>query len=147
MPDVRAGLNVRLLADKSTPRYDQSTGELLPWPLAGLRIEGDLPLVARVPTSWVSRGRSEGWLSVEGERVVHRPGGPAGDPWRPDKVHTFQHLDAIVLHTVDGDVRFLVSHQPDKYAADGDDSTPVTDDVYASGETRVDWFYDIDLED
>jgi len=145
MPEPRVGLTVRLLADKSQPRYDPLTGVREPWPLAGLRIEGELPAVARVPTSWVDRGRIEGWIVVEGERVVHRPGGPVGNPFAV--THTFKHCDVIVIKALDGDVRYTVTHQPDKYAVDGDDSTPVTDEVYAAGGTRVDWFYDIDLED
>ena len=146
MPDVRAGLVVRVLADKTRPQYDPNTGERLPWPVAGLRLETDTPRLARVPTSWVDRGRSEGWISVEGATVAHRPSGPAANPWAGTP-HTFQHYDVIILRTVDGDLRYRVTHQPDKYAEHGDDSTPVTDSMYAAGETRVDWFYDIDLED
>jgi len=142
MPDPRAGLRVRKLADKTTPTYDP-TGEREPWPLAGLAIEGDVLTRVRVPTSFVDLGRNEGWLSVEGETVVHRPGGPPANPFAV--THTFKHLDAIVLHTIDGDVRYRVTHQPDKYADGAPDVEPVTDAVYAAGDTRVDWFYDAEL--
>ena len=74
---------------------------------------------------------------------------------------TFVQAQAIVFHTLDGDVRYRVTHNPDKYADDstvgernmpnddnshGDD-TPVTDEMYASGQTRVDHFYDLVRED
>lgn len=144
MPDVRAGLEVRLLADKSTPRFNPSTGEQEPWPLAGMQVTC-APRLARIPTSWVDRGRNEGWITVEGEVVHHRPGGPPSNLFAV--VHTFKHVDAIVLHSVDGDVRYRVTHQPDKYVEGGSDDEPVTDELYAAGATRVDWFYDAELED
>jgi hypothetical protein len=84
----------------------------------------------------------------------------------------FHHYSALVLHLVDDDgagydLRYRVTHQPDKYAdnstpgeatddrpqadriASGnthDDDTPVTDELYAAGQTRVDHFYDLELE-
>jgi hypothetical protein len=144
MPDVRAGLEVRLLADKTTPSYDPATGYRNSWPLAGLKVTS-APALARIPTSFVDRGRNAGWITVEGEQVYHRPGGPPSNPFAI--THTFKHVDVIVLHDIDGDVRYRVTHQPDKYADNAPDDEPVTDDIYAAGETRVDWFYDATLED
>lgn len=161
-------LRVRKLADTSegerVVRFDQRTGEKIlvnpanvdpdgqiggehhePWPLLGLAIEGDAPRVCRVPTSFVVRGQGEGWLELENARMEFRPGGPPEDPYRV--THAFTHADALVLKCVDGDVRYSITHQPDKYADEGTDKTPVTDLVYAAGDTRVDWFYDLKLED
>ena len=56
--------------------------------------------------------------------------------------HTFRHYEAM---TVCG-TRYKVTHQPDKYADPGDDDTPVTDEVYGSGQTRVDHFYGLKRE-
>jgi len=145
------GLRVRKLADRSGGEKakwgDQPGSPPGTWPLAGVRVEGELPTACRLPTGWVARGIAEGWLTGEGQRTVTRPSGPAGNPWRPDKPpHIFHHFDTLVLHTVDGDVRFRVTHQPDKYAAAGDDTTKVTDKVYAAGRTRVDHFYDVTVE-
>jgi len=164
-----AGLILRKHADKTTSarvvRYDPETGakklvnpdtpgeEHEPWPLAGISIE-NTPDVARLSTTLVEQGKAEGWLSTTGDRVVVRPAGPAGDPLA-DR-HTFVHYDTITFHTLDGDIVFRVTHQPDKYADhsqatypeaveafEGDDETPVTPTVYAAGATRVDWFYDV----
>lgn len=147
------GLRIRKRADKSggTERPMSVTGEILPWPLAGIEIVGDPPDLAMFPTgttlesSFVRRGQAEGWLELEGLKVVYRPAGPPGQPelgGLPDRLpHEFHHADAIVIHTVDGDVRYRVTHQPDKYAEHGDDDTEVSPDMYDSGATRVDWFY------
>jgi hypothetical protein len=144
-------LRVRKLADRSQPRaeFDPVTGERLteiqPWPLLGVSIEGDSPPeVTTAGENWVAVAIREGWAVAEGGQVVHRPGGPADDPWA--KTHTFRQYDAIVFKTVNGDVRYRVTHQPDKYADPGHDDTPVTDTAYAAGETRVDHFYDLTLE-
>lgn len=141
------GLRVRKLADKSVgsrvERFDPVTGEKFlvnpetgldeAWPLAGVAVEGDAPEVCELPTSWVALGVGEGWIVLEGERVQHQPGGPPGNPWKV--THTFVQADVIVLKCRDGDVRYVVSHQPDKY----DDPTE------PSGQ-RVDWFYRVELE-
>jgi hypothetical protein len=108
---------------------------------------GEPPASCRLPTSWVARGIAAGWLTGEGHQVVTRPSGPASDPWRPDKPpHIFHHYTRLVLHTADGDVPYRVVHQPDKYADPGDDTTPVTEQAYADGATRVDWWYGVELE-
>jgi hypothetical protein len=141
------GLRVRKLADKSqgtrVVRYHPETGERHlvnpatnepePWPFAGLAIEGNLPKVTSVSTTFVNRGRAEGWLELVGEKVVHREGGPPEDPWRV--THTFVHASALVLKTVDGAVRYRVVHQPDKH-----------DDADEPSGKRVDWFYGLELE-
>lgn len=169
------GLRITKLADRSSgsreTRYDPTTGQKYlhnpatggaePWPLAGVRIEGEdgPPPLVSLPTSLVDNGRAEGWIDVEGERVVHRPGGPPNDLWRV--THTFRQYDALVFKTVDGDVRYRVIHNPDKYAVTGtetvnedkgfyreviDPDAEVTDEVYAAGKTRVDWVYVVELE-
>lgn len=153
-----AGLRIRKLADTSVGervvRYDPDTGEKYlanpatgqrePWPLKGVQIVGEPGALVVFSTGLVARGRREGWIRLEGEQPAHRPGGPDDDRWRVS--HTFLHADVIVILAVDGEVRYRVVHQPDKYAED-DDATEVTDDVYKSGKTRVDHFYLGELED
>lgn len=173
-------LSIRKLADTSegtrVPRFDPVTGERLlvnpetnavePWPLAGIEIVGDAPSYTHVGTSWVAKGKAEGWITLEGEEIVHRPSGPSDNVWGAP-AHTFVQAEALIIHTVDGDVRYKVVHQPDKYADnavyvnDGkktenglqytansySDETKVTDEHYANGQTRVDWFYGLELED
>lgn len=134
------GLVLRKLADK--------TGERLPggaWPLAGVRLE-EAPDRTTITTQLLDQGISEGWLSVENDRVVVRPGGEPGNEWRTDRVHTFRHADSVTFKTVDGDVTYRVLHQPDKYADPGDDNTKVTPEIYEAGATRVDHFYVIEKE-
>lgn len=144
-------LRVRKLADRSVPvaRFDPTTGEPLadpePYAFAGLKVENDggAPAETTMGFAFIDRGIAEGWLSVEGETVVMRPSGPASNPWSGTP-HVFRQYDRIVLHTVDGDVAYTVKHQADKYAAEGYDQP--TDEQYAAGETRVDWFVTLELE-
>lgn len=122
---------------------DRSGGGEPPYPFAGLKLLTE-PKRCHLPVQWVAQGAAEGWLEIEGERIEHRPGGPLEDRWRV--THTFVHADAIVLKTVDGDVRYRVLNNPDKYVDSDDPSEAVTDEHYAAGNTRVDWFYDCELE-
>jgi hypothetical protein len=123
------------------------------WPSAGMEIVGDPPAKVRIPTSTVSKGLNEGWITGTLDKVVHRPGGPQSDLWAV--THTFKHYSTL---TVCG-TRYRVTYQPDKYADysqatdaeaveafEGDDKTEVTTDIYDAGATRVDWFYDLELE-
>jgi hypothetical protein len=123
------------------------------WPSVGMEIMGDPPAEVRIPTSVVSKGLNEGWITGTLDKVVHRPGGPATNQW--GVTHTFQHYSTL---TICG-TRYKVTHQPDKYADysqvtdaeaveafESDDTTKVTSDIYDAGATRVDWFYDLELE-
>jgi len=149
------GLVLRKLADKSegerVSAYDPATdmkylvnpatGEPEPWPLLGVRVEGDAPKHTKLSTNFVNLGVAEGWIEVENERMVHRPGGPAHDPWRV--THTFRQVDAIILKTLDGSVRYEVfgaRGQPDKYDENGN-PTNRTGDPSA----EVEWFYNLKL--
>lgn len=135
MAESLQGFRVRKLADKSSgeriKRFDPVTGEAYladpekwdlddqsthvatPWPSLGVVIEGDLPQRTALNTGFVSKAVSEGWAELEGRTVVHRPGGPEDDPWRV--THTFVQADAIVFHLVDGDVRYNIVENPDKF--------------------------------
>lgn len=163
---MKAPLTVRKLADRSSGtrevRFDPVTGakklvnpetpgeDHEPWPLLGVRVEGEAPEETQVPTSWVDKGIAEGWIVAVGGRPVVRPAGPTQDVWISSHTgtpHVFMHYDALVIKTVDGDVRYTVTRQPDKYVIDGDEKASVTPDAYAAGETRVDWYYDLKLED
>ena len=135
-----AGLRVRKLADKSEPRekmFDPATGDPIlmtpedaeklreklhtirdlfvetPRPFAGLQIEGKPPRRVKMPTTWVARGISEGWLKGKGKKLVHRSAGPPGNPWASS--HTFVHYETITLRTVDGDVVYKIRQNPDKW--------------------------------
>jgi hypothetical protein len=150
VPNMAEILRIRKVADRSQPRpaFNEVTGEPLtdlePWPLHGVAFEGDPPAVTSAGESWIAEAIREGWATGVGERVVHRPGGPADNVWA--KTHTFRHYAAIEFHTVDGVVEYRVTHQPDKYADPGDDTTPVTTGAYEAGATRVDHFYRLELE-
>lgn len=169
-------LRVRKVADKSvehiavndpqtgrTAYVNTQTGQRVQSkPLLGVQAEGELPDECTVSTSFVQRAIAEGWAQLENARVVYRPSGPANDKWNAAyPPHTFVQGDAVVFHFLDGDVRYTVTHQPDKYVAStieykGEtintypdfslDDTPVTDDHYNAGDTRVDWFYGLKLE-
>jgi hypothetical protein len=153
-----AGLRIRKLADRSEgtriPGFNPITGERVlinpetnlpePWPLLGVEIEGT-PETATIPTRVINRGVAEGWIELENPRPAHRPGGPPEEPWRV--THTFIHADVIIFKTPDGEdnVRYAIVHQPDKYADPGDDETPVTPEIFNAGDTRVDWYYVVEL--
>lgn len=153
-------LQLRKLADKSdgeerVSRFDTNTGHKYlvdpvtgqpkPWPFAGLEFIGDPPELTKVTTKYVTRGQAEGWIEMINPRMVHRPGGPPEEPWRV--THTLMQADEIVFKTVKGDVHYEVTRQPDKYAdaEKADDQTLVTDEVYAAGNTKVDWFFELRL--
>lgn len=113
-----------------------------PWPLLGVELIAP-PHLCSVSTRLVDRAMAEGWIELVGAQAVRRPAGSAAEP--ASTVHSFTHADRLVFHTIDGDFIYDVVHQPDKYAAGGDDDTPVTDEAYAAGATRVDWFYGLQL--
>lgn len=157
------GLRIRKHADTSggerIRRFDPVTGERKlvnpatpgsdhePWPLAGVTIE-HMSDEARLSTTFVADGIREGWITGVNAQPVVRPAGPEQHVWnsgQSGQPHVFMHYDALVFHTLDGDVTFKVTHQPDKYAdtAEADDKTPVTPETYAAGATRVDWFYTV----
>lgn len=107
-PRKKAGvLRVRKLADRTATPTPSGT-----YPFVGLKVVSAPPF-CHIPTSFVTRGRDEGWLEVENPRLVERRGGPADEPWKVR--HVFTHADAIVLTGTDGDVRYTVTRQPDKY--------------------------------
>lgn len=147
-----ATLTVRKLADYSdgerVTRWNPQTGEKYladpsdpdtpkPWPLLGIAIEGKPPTQIELTTSWVGRGAAEGWIELEGAEVVHRAGGPPENPW--GVTHSFVHASAIVLKTVEGDVRYEVVDNPDKWPLRKNDR-----DEGFGGEVR--WFYKVRLD-
>lgn len=130
-------------------------------PLLGVRPEGEVPDTCAVGVGFVLRALSEGWAELANSRTVARPSGPADRKWDAEYTpHVFVHADEICFHFLDGDVYYKVVHQPDKYVAGTTsykgqvihtypdftlDDLPVTDEVYAAGNTRVDWFYGLEL--
>jgi hypothetical protein len=146
------------LADPETwRRDDHTTWQEKPWPFLGIKVDNK-PKNTRVGVSWVVKGISQGWLTLDGIQLVHRPGGPADNQWQ--STHTFTHAKTLTLHAIDGDIVYNIVHQPDKYAvvdrrtineAKGffeeviDPERKVTPEIYAAGDTRVDHFYDLEL--
>jgi hypothetical protein len=126
------------LVNPDTPGVDHE-----PWPSAGVKLVS-APDECEIPTTTVDRGVQQGWIEMVDERLVRRPAGPADNPTR--SWHYFNQCNALIFKTVDGDVTYKVVHQPDKYADFGEDSEPVTDEVYSYGNTRVDWFYGVRKE-
>jgi hypothetical protein len=151
---------LRKLADKTDQSryvmFDEQTGEKKlvnpdtpgtvhePWPLLGVQIEGDAPKLTTVSQRFAVQGQSEGWLQFENYRLVTRPGGPPDTKFDPTRVHNFVHADAIIFKCVDGDVKYLVTRQPDKYATKSD-TQEVTDAIYAAGDTEVSWWFGLEL--
>jgi hypothetical protein len=158
-------LTLRKVADKSEPRtklFDPVTGDAFllkpekaeelvkelapifenvqpqPRPFLGIKIEGKPPKKATLSMSLVRVGIREGWIAVQGERRVHRSGGPEHDPWQ--KTHTFMHCDSITIETLDGPVVYKVANQPDKWPETKNDE----DDSGHGGEVK--WFYELRLE-
>lgn len=148
-------LTIRKVADRTAGdrirRFDPETGEPFlvnpttgaaePWPLAGVQIEneGGAPMETTVSPQFIRRGVAEGWIEVAGDQVVFRPGGTEDDPWKT--THTFIHYDAIVLKTLEGDVRYRVTENPDKWH-----SGPEGTDVVGDPDAEVRHFYTLALE-
>lgn len=158
-------MSVRILADRSEgnriPGFDPLTGAktllnpehggVEPWPIAGVQFvsadggaSSDPPKKTVVPMSWVQRGLSEGWIALEGQRTAHKPGGPEIDPWRV--THTFLQADAVIIKAVDGDVRYTVTRNPDKYDGGPETGTGKPTDVHADPETSVEWAFTLELD-
>jgi hypothetical protein len=143
------------------PGFDYAKMQHDPWPPLGeIEFLKDPPRYTRISTRLVSRGVSEGWASLVDEEVVHRPGGPPGDLWAV--THTFRQASEVVLHAHDSDVRYRVIHNPDKYAVVDreqvsdekglavpiiDPKKKVTEEIYAAGDTDINWYYDLELVD
>lgn len=150
---MAATFDIRIRADKSGPAPE--AGE--PWPVAGVEILGDLPDEVSLPTSFVQRHLSAGWLEVVGAGWVERPsragavegeGGSAAiapDHRNPNGgpiPHAFMHVERLIFDTLNhGRVEYVVTHQPDKYVDSDDPTEQVTLDHYDAGNTRVDHFY------
>lgn len=86
-----------------------------PRPFLGIQIEGKAPPKrTRLSTSFVANAKAEGWIEVEDEDLVVRSSGPPEDPFGP-RPHAFLHYSAITIKTVDGDLRYKVVENPDKW--------------------------------
>jgi hypothetical protein len=118
----------KILVNPATPGLDHE-----PWPFAGISInDGDPPKRCSLSTAKVAEGREEGWIEVEGEELVHRPGGPAANPWA--STHTFVQFETLIFKTLHGDVRYRVVRNADKEGEAGDP------------EAEVRWYYELELE-
>lgn len=149
LSDPPVGMTFRKLADQSkgdrVPRWNPETGEKFlwnpateraePWPTLGVMIEGTIPQSVIMPMSTVMAaiGDKPPWMVLEKMRPVYKHGGPAANPLAV--THTFIHGDFLTIKTMEGDVKYRIVHNPDKYA---DETQP--------GMARLDWFYLLELE-
>lgn len=85
-----------------------------PRPFLGLRIEGDPPKRTSVSTNLVEQGIAEGWIEGEDEDLIVRSSGPRSRPFGP-RPHAFLHFSALTFKTMDGEVRYKVVDNPDKW--------------------------------
>lgn len=150
-------LRIRKLADQSVPRearynprtgqkylIDPATGEASPRPLLGIKFEGKPPKKTCVSQNFVRKGKKEGWIEVEGQRIVQRSSGPPEEPVSPENPpHTFIQADAIVFDTVDGPVRYKVTRNPDKWPKKKEKSELLEDHGFGG---EVHWTYELSLE-
>ena len=126
---IYRGIVMRKLADRDSNNVKSFNGQI--------RFETDYHdhKYLNVPTSTVTRGIEEGWITPEdGWNAVHRPGGPASDKWRV--THTFIHYPSLTFHTVDGNFKYKVEQQPDKYHRG-----PFNTDSAGDPDASVLWFY------
>lgn len=137
------------LVNPDTPGTDHE-----PWPMVGVEILGDEPPArAKISQRMAQAASGEGWLTLVNSRPVVRPAGPNQGTFESSvngTPHVFYHADEIHIETANhGLVKYRVVRQPDKYAAtEGADlETPVTPEMYAAGQTSVDWTYGLELMD
>jgi hypothetical protein len=169
-PEKFVGLSVRRLADKTNDDgsritvkgkdgkmrvVDKGTGKPKPWPSRGWIIQNyiwdesnqkrvpHIPPRVGIPMKSLNKWREMGFATVEGERPVHSPGGNKENPWKI--THTFIHVDVIVLHTLEGDVRYKVVRQPGKYNLDTNEPTHV-EALKDGAKSVVYWDYKCELE-
>lgn len=100
----------RILFNPETPDLEHEG-----WPLAGVEFAGDIPVRTSTSQNYLKQAEAEGWVTLYGKKVVHRPGGPQHDPW--STTHTFVQCERVVFHTVDGDITYRVVENPDKWPA------------------------------
>lgn len=157
MPAKIQPLRIRKLADRTAPRevrfnsqtgqkflVDPATGKASPRPFLGLEFVGKVPKRTRVSQTFVARGRSEGWIEVEDENIVQRSSGPPEDPVSNlNPPHIFTHLGAVVFKTVDGDVRYKVKRNPDKWPDRKEKSEVLADHGFGG---KVDHTYELVLD-
>jgi hypothetical protein len=154
---AESGLEIQKLADKTgeqrIPMFDPLTGEKKlvnpatpgedhePWPFAGIRIKNEdgPPQYAAMSTSYVAQAISEGWIEATGEKRVFKPAGSKENPW--SSTHTFIQYKTITIKTVDGDVTYNVTRNPDKYDKHGEPTEEAGDP-----EAEVVWKYDLELK-
>lgn len=147
-------LEIRKLADKSVRRdvrFDPETGERIlvdpatgnpsSRPFLGVAIENDggPPKYARISQRYALNAKIEGWIEIEGEKVVTRSQGPEEQPVSPENPpHVFVQGTALIFKTVDGDVRYKITQNPDKWP-----EKKVGEHGFGG---EVDWTYHLRLE-
>lgn len=145
-----AGLRVRIFRGKEGPgavylptRNDDERDVAL-YPFGGVGFTDDrgrnadeAPEAFTVPHDYPPHHH---WFEPVNPSVVVRPAGPADQPFA--KQHDFPQAEAFILHMADGDYRYRVVHQPDKY----DDETGEPSMNAGDPTTHVDWFFVCELE-
>lgn len=111
-----------------------------PRPFLGIEIEGDPPTETQFSTNFVAQGRQEGWIEVVGEERVFRSSGPPENPWGTPP-HVFLHYEKIIIKTVNGDLVYKVTEQPDKWP----ETKSEEDEAGFGGDVK--WIYTVELEE
>lgn len=75
---------------------DPATNEAKAWPTLGMSVIGDLPTQDCIGMQYVADAVGQGWMEWDNHQIVHRPGGPASNPW--STTHTFHHADRIYMN-------------------------------------------------
>ncbi len=117
---------------------DPETGDIKPWPLKGVTIQGELPQNDAIGMQYVADAVTEGWADWDNHRTVHRPGGSPNNPW--STTHTFHQADRILFkllleengELVKKNVVYTVTKQPDRVQN-------------AAGEWEVSWVFEVKL--
>lgn len=108
--------NASILRERLAQVFDGI--EPSPYPFLGLRIENDggPPGQTAVSKDLVAQGRAEGWLSTVPEEVepTFRSSGPRDNAFGAPP-HVFLHYQQVIFHTVEGDVVYAVTENPDKW--------------------------------
>lgn len=132
------------------------------WPAKGISYVGGWPEGIQLGTDVASNFAARGLVTIEGADVVVRPSRPNPDVDANGSAkvadrhlvadrdnalgmpmpHAFPQAERITFHDPGGDVTYDVTRQPDKYVAGDTEGTErVTAEVYAAGDTEVEWFY------
>lgn len=122
----REALRIRIQRDDGKPVFLDNNLERRDSP----------PKHIRVPHNYAEL---HDWIELVGVKYINRPAGPKDQPMK--NVHTLPQCKELIFHMADGDVRYKVVGQPDKY----DLTTGKPTDAAGDPNTEVRWYFDADL--